>query len=82
MKALGRKKTVNVEGTHLSRVLNLFDITFIGLGAVLGLGTFVLPGSIAKHDAGPAVLISFVIAGIASVVAGAVALYLQVILKP
>lgn len=71
LKALTRKKDVLPdESSKLKRVLGLWDLTFLGLGVTLGLGTYVLAGSVAKNHAGPAVCISFLIAAIASAVAG------------
>ena len=58
------------EKGSLDRVLNLFDLVSLGVGASLGLGAFVLVGQIAKETAGPAVCISFVFAGVASVFSG------------
>jgi basic amino acid/polyamine antiporter, APA family len=51
------------------RVLGLWQLTAIGLGGIIGAGIFVLTGVVAATQAGPAVSLSFVIAGIASAAA-------------
>jgi APA family basic amino acid/polyamine antiporter len=51
------------------RVLGLWQLTGIGLGGIIGVGIFVLTGIVAATQAGPAVSLSFVIAGIASAAA-------------
>lgn len=53
-------------GEQLSRALGLRQLTAIGVGGILGAGIFTLAGTVANGKAGPAVLISFLIAGIAS----------------
>lgn len=70
--ALKRRKQVdaNEDGdSQLARVLNLFDLTALGVGSTLGLGVYILAGSVAYNEAGPAVTISFLIAAIASGIA-------------
>lgn len=50
----------------LERTIGLWQLTAIGLGAIIGAGIFALAGTVAKNEAGPAVSISFIIAGVAS----------------
>ena len=51
------------------RVLGLWQLTAIGIGGIIGVGIFVLAGQQAAINAGPAVALSFIIAGIASAAA-------------
>ena len=48
------------------RVLGVWQLTAIGIGGIIGVGVFVLAGQQAAVNAGPAVALSFLIAGIAS----------------
>ncbi len=53
------------EGHRLHRALNAWDLTAIGIGCIIGVGIFVLPGVQAAKNAGPAIILSFAIASIA-----------------
>ena len=53
----------------LKRALTATNLTMLGIGAIIGTGIFVLTGTVAAQNAGPAVLLSFVLAGVASVFA-------------
>ena len=70
--ALTRHKTVQQlqaelgQRKELRRVLGVWQLTSIGLGGIIGVGIFVLAGQQAAANAGPAVAIAFIIAGIAS----------------
>lgn len=49
----------------LKRCLSKWDLTFLGVGAIIGTGIFVLTGVVAATQSGPAIVLSFVIAGFA-----------------
>jgi APA family basic amino acid/polyamine antiporter len=49
----------------LKRCLTAWDLAFLGIGAIIGTGIFVLTGIAAATQSGPAVVVSFVIAGFA-----------------
>ncbi|MEK7380117.1 MAG: amino acid permease [Gemmatimonadota bacterium] len=55
--------------TALKRSLGAFNLTTLGIGAIIGTGIFVLTGTVAAQNAGPAVVLSFVLAGFASMLA-------------
>ena len=61
-----RKPIVADSDSPLERQLGLWQLTAIGVGAIIGAGIFTLAGTVANGTAGPAVTISFVIAGVAS----------------
>lgn len=70
---LGRKKAVDpstIHTTQLSRCLSKFDLTSLGVAATLGAGIYILSGTLARGVAGPGIVISFFIAGLASLLAG------------
>ncbi len=53
------------KGKHLRRTLTAFDLTLLGIGAIIGTGIFVLTGTAAANQAGPAITLSYVLAGLA-----------------
>ncbi|XP_051696990.1 cationic amino acid transporter 4 [Oryctolagus cuniculus] len=55
--------------TSLSRCLSTLDLTLLGVGGMVGSGLYVLTGTVAKDMAGPAVLLSFAVAAVASLLA-------------
>ncbi|WP_428375026.1 amino acid permease [Lichenicoccus sp.] len=66
-----RKPTAHIEAeiaSHgLKRTLGPINLTMLGVGSTIGAGIYVMTGSAAANYAGPAVLISFLIAGLACV---------------
>src|SRR5271157_748537 len=75
LRRLLRRKTVTAlqaeaaEDRSLKRALGALNLTALGIGAIIGTGIFVLTGTVAAQNAGPAVVLSFVVAGLASVFA-------------
>src|SRR4026207_1298441 len=62
-----RKKLPEAEGKgpKLLQVLTAWDLTLMGIGAIIGTGIFVLTGIAAANQAGPAIVVSYMVAGLA-----------------
>lgn len=52
-------------GRSLKRSLTAWDLTLLGIGAIIGTGIFVLTGTAAANQAGPAIMLSYLAAGLA-----------------
>ncbi|XP_038075867.1 cationic amino acid transporter 2-like [Patiria miniata] len=73
LRSLARTKTLDHESlvtTELSRCLGVADLTAIGVGGTLGAGIYVLAGEVAREEAGPAIVLSFLIAAVVSMLSG------------
>ncbi|KAM6954467.1 cationic amino acid transporter 4 [Aplochiton taeniatus] len=68
---LNRLKTLDEDmmATSLKRCLSTLDLTLLGVGGMVGSGLYVLTGTVAKDTAGPAVIVSFLFAGLTSLLA-------------
>ncbi|WGS68972.1 amino acid permease [Lactiplantibacillus plantarum] len=55
--------------SHFERTLSAVDLIALGIGAVIGTGIFILPGTVAATKAGPGIILSFVLAAIVCAVA-------------
>src|SRR2546428_535602 len=74
MDLLRRKSVTDLQNEALTdhslkRALGALNLTLLGIGAIIGTGIFVLTGPVAAVNAGPAVVLSFILAGIASIFA-------------
>jgi len=58
------------EAVTLKRSLGALNLTLLGIGAIIGAGIFVLTGTAAAQYAGPAIVLSFVLAGLGCLFAG------------
>lgn len=70
---LHRKKRYNeatMHETNLDRVLGLVDITALGVSCTLGNGIYVLAGEVIANYAGASIVLSFIVAGLATFIAG------------
>src|SRR6266567_3372970 len=68
-KSVTELQTEALTDQSLKRALGALNLTALGVGAIIGTGIFVLTGTVAAQNAGPAVILSFVLAGIASIFA-------------
>lgn len=63
-KCLVNSPTEATDSKTLRRVLSSYDLVGLGIGIIIGVGIFVLTGTVAAQYAGPAVIVSFILAAI------------------
>jgi APA family basic amino acid/polyamine antiporter len=65
-----KAEAADTGGHSLRRVLGPINLVTLGIGAIIGTGIFVLTGEAAAQHAGPAIVLSMLLAGFASALAG------------
>src|SRR5690606_41503416 len=69
MKKIFRKKTISdlllkSGNMQLPKTIGPFDLIMLGVGAIVGTGIFILPGTVSALHAGPGIIFSFTIAAV------------------
>ena len=71
-KSLSKLMSDSESDSHggLKKTLSAFNLTTLGIGAIIGTGIFVLTGTAAANHAGPALVLSFILSGVGCLFAG------------
>lgn len=67
---LQHEMLIGTDGNSLKRVLSAYQLVMLGIGAIIGAGIFVITGEAASQYAGPAVMLSFLVAALGCFFAG------------
>src|SRR5215207_1411102 len=70
LKSLDDLQRTDADTPTLRRALGPFNLTMLGIGSVIGTGIFVLTGTAASQHAGPALVLSMIVAAVACALAG------------
>jgi APA family basic amino acid/polyamine antiporter len=70
IKSIEQLHAQEASGNQLRRTLTATQLTLLGIGGIIGTGIFVLTGTAAANHAGPALALSFIVAGFACTLAG------------
>src|SRR5919112_2835574 len=70
LKSLSDLQRTDADAPTLRRALGPLNLTMLGIGSVIGTGIFVLTGTAASQHAGPALVLSMIIAAVACALAG------------
>src|SRR5262244_2738312 len=69
-KSIDSLRAQDSSGNELHRALTATHLTLLGIGGIIGTGIFVLTGTAAANQAGPALTLAFVLAGVGCSLAG------------
>src|SRR5690242_1054085 len=69
-KSIAQLQQEEGHGHGLRRTLNGLNLVMLGVGAIIGAGIFVVTGTAAAQHAGPAIILSFILAGMGCLFAG------------
>ncbi|MDE2049892.1 MAG: amino acid permease, partial [Gammaproteobacteria bacterium] len=69
-KSIAEIQEADAKGQQLHRTLSATALTLLGIGGIIGTGIFVLTGTAAANHAGPALALSFMVAGLGCAFAG------------